>query len=382
MEEQHTLLALLRGAVTGEPATIPQNIQWDKLLTQIKFHHVQTLAYCALKDRPEVPQRMYDELSAAHKEQLFLDAQQDYAAEKIRQALTEAQVPHVLLRGALLKHDYPACEMRSMSDLDYLVHTEDYPKIKAAMEKIGGQHVHTDGGHYSFILPPQVAVEFHPDLIYTASPVGTAINPGWQYVKPQSGAYALQLSEEGFCLNMLCHLAYHFAKGGTGVRSVLDIWVYRHRHSPQPDRRFVERELERAGLLAFAGQITALSEAWFGGGEMTPELEELGSYILSSGAYGTRSRVVLNAASFSRGGTGRAALMGRVFYPRRELENRFPWAKGKPWRLPAVWFLRAAKAVTWHWGHIRRWSKAAGKITTEEIERQREQLRRFGIMIQ
>lgn len=380
MSQQNTLIALLCSAVTGEPVQLPKTVNWKNLLAQIRFHHVEAMAYHVLKPISEVPEDIYNALSVAHKEQLFQDAQQDYAASLIREALTEAQVSHILLRGALLKHDYPSPDMRSMADLDYLVHIGDYPTIKVAMEAAGGRHIHTDGGHYSFTLPPQVAVEFHPNLIYTASPVGTAINPGWQYARPDSGPYALELTEEGFCLNMLCHLAYHFAKGGTGVRSVLDVWVYRHRHNPQPDMAFVRRELERAGLLDFTERIEALSEAWFGSGTMTPELEELGACILASGTYGTRSQAVLNAASFSKGGTGHSALLGRMFYPRQELENRFPWTQGRPWLLPAAWCLRAAKAVTRHGGHIQSWSRAAGALSTEEIDSQRARLERFGLL--
>lgn len=382
MEQSNTLIALLRSAVSGAPVQFHSDTEWSRLLAQARFHHVESMAHYALKGVPEVPEAVRDELSAAHKAGLFRDAQQDCAAGFVRDALTAAEVPHVLLRGALLKHDYPAPDMRSMSDLDYLVRVEDYPKIKAAMEGVGGRHVHTDGGHYSFVLPPRVSVEFHPNLIYTASPVGTAINPGWQYVKPGSGPCALELTEEGFYLNMMSHLAYHFAKGGTGVRSVLDIWVYRHRHTARPDPAFVRRELARSGLLDFAGQIERLSEGWFGEGDMTPELEELGGYILTSGVYGTKSRAVLNAASFSKRGTGRSALLAKAFYPRRELENRFPWVRGRPWLLPAAWCLRAARAVTRHRGHIRRWSRTAGAISAEEIARQREQLKRFGLLLQ
>lgn len=373
------LIALLRGAVTGEPFAPGGDVQWDKLLAQIRRHRVESLAYYALRDVPETPEDVRCALSAAHKEGLYLDAQRDYAAETIQSALTAAEVPHVLLRGALLKRDYPSPDMRSMSDLDYLVHVEDYPKIKAAMEAAGGTHVHTDGGHYSFTLPPRVAVEFHPDLIYTASPVGTAINPGWQYAEPESGPFALKLTEEGFYLNLLCHLAYHFAKGGTGVRSVLDVWVYRHRHTPQPDPAFVRRELERAGLLDFSERIEALAEAWFGPGTVTPELEELGDYILTSGAYGTRFRAALNAAGFSGGRTGRSALVSKAFYPRREMENRFPWVRGRPWLLPAAWCLRAVRAVTRHRQEILRWSRAARAISAGEIEDQRARMRRFGL---
>ena len=377
----YILPALLRLAVEGEGER-PEIGDWPALLRLAGFHQVEPLVwYGAEKAGLDMPEEARRALKGAHARALFREAQQDHTAAALRAALTGAEAPHILLRGAVLKADYPAPGLRTMSDLDYLARVEDYPKIKKAAEALGGEHVHTDGGHFSFTFPPAVAVEFHPDLIYTASPVGTAIDPGWQYVRPGSGPFAQELTEEGFYLNMVCHLAYHFVKGGAGIRSILDLWVYRRRHAPQPDRDLVDRELERAGLLAFARQAEALAEAWFGGGAMTAELAELGRYILTSGAYGTEKRAVLNAACFSKGGTGASALLGKAFYPRRELENRFPWLRGRPWLLPAAWCVRAFRAVSRHGGHIRRWSGAAARIAPEELAAQREKLRRFGFQV-
>lgn len=380
--EMHVLPILLRVGITEEELAYPIS-DWTTLLELARLHHVEALLwYSILKTRMDIPENIRKKLRAAYSKAMFQDAQQEYLTNRLSEAFCRDRIPHVLLRGAVLKKDYPEPCLRTMSDLDYLVRVEDYSKIKQVAEAIAGKHVHTDGGHFTFLFPPQVMVEFHPNLIYTASPVGTAINPGWQYARPGSGPYTLELTEEGFYLNMVCHLAYHFAKGGTGVRSVLDLWVYRHRHTPQPDWSAVNQELERAGLLHFTRKVTALSEAWFGGGAMTPELEEMETYILTSGTHGVERRAVLNAACFSMRGTGFSALTGRAFYPREELENRFPWTRGKPWLLPAAWCVRAAKAVTQHHDHILRWGKAAGKLSKQEIQAQRELLRRFGFQIE
>ena len=381
MEQYKTLLALMRCAVTGETFAAGAETDWRAVMRQARFHHVEPLIFYALRDRTQAPEEVLDELTAAHRLSVFRDIQQEAAGAVLRETLTAAGVPHILLRGALLKRDYPCPDMRTMSDLDYLVRMEDYPAVKAAVKSLGGRHIHTDGGHYTVELPPNILVEFHPNLIYVASPVGGGINPGWQYARRDSGPYALELTEEGFYLNMLCHLAYHFVSGGTGVRSVLDVWVYRRRHSPQPDRDFVDAELERTGLAAFAGNIEALSEAWFGGAPVGEELEPLEEYILTSGVYGTVRRAVLNAACFSREGAGWAALWNKAFYPRAELENRFPWTKNRPWLLPAAWCVRGVKALTRHSGHIKEWSRAASAVSAQEVAACRKELQRFGFQI-
>lgn len=144
------------------------------------------------------------------------------------------------------------------------------------------------------------------------------------------------------------------------------------------DREFVEKELERFGLLQFVSNIEALAQAWFGEGEMTPVLEELGAYILTSGSHGYVEREVLNRLTMSSGNKA-AALWRKVFYPRNELEDRFPWCKGKPLLLPAAWCVRAFRAVTRRGDLILKWTKDTGRITEEAVEAQRQMLSRFGI---
>jgi hypothetical protein len=213
-------------------------------------------------------------------------------------------------------------------------------------------------------------VEFHPNIVHHASRLA-AVNPGWQYVKDG------KLSEEGLYLTVLCHLADHFMGGGIGVRFVLDVWVIRNRRGGAMDRSFLEGELTRFGILEFVKNIEALAEAWFGNGQLTPLLESLGDYILTSGSHGFENRAVLNSVALAGGKTG--ALWKKIFYPRQELEDRFPWAKGKPWLLPAAWCARAFRAVTRRGALVTQWSQETAAVTREQIRDQQQLLKSFGI---
>jgi len=158
---------------------------------------------------------------------------------------------------------------------------------------------------------------------------------------------------------------------------VLDVWVCRNLRKAQPDRAFVEAELKRLGLLNFAVNIENLADCWFGNGEMTPVLEELAEYILTSRSHGHSERAMLNAVAIS--GSQSAAIMKKTFRSRAEMEDRFPWVKGKPWLLPVAWCVRAFKAVTKRGRLVTKWIKGTGNIEKDEIRRQREMLKRFGI---
>ena len=379
MLEEKLLIDAVRAAVTCSELSLPE-VNWQEFWQLVQSHALGALVCQGLQKTPDcwhcVPEQMQQYLTDAYMKAFYRDTQMEYRMNQLRQELTAAGVRHIFLKGAVLKYDYPVPALRTMSDLDVLVHTEDYKKINRIAEKLEGKPVESDGNHRNFMFSGGVKVEFHPNLLHHATPVGTQINPGWQY---EDKADPGKLTEEGVYLNTICHLANHFVAGGVGVRFVLDVWVSRNLRKPQPDRAFVERELERFGMLEFTQNIEALAEYWFGNGQSSPLLEELGEYILTSGSHGREERAMLNAVSLAGG--REAALLGKMFYSRQEMEDRFPWCKGKPWLLPAAWGVRAFRAVTRHGTHVLRWSRRTGDISAEAAKEQKALMETFGIYV-
>ena len=379
-KESKLLISALRRAVAGRTEELSLSVDWQKLLRLAQMHMLLPLLYDGLHREPEdwgkTPEGAKKLLRQAFLQAVYQDAQMENIGQKLTEQITSAGVPHIFLKGSVLKYNYPVPALRTMCDIDILVYTKDYPRIDAVAQSLGGKIGHSDGNHRNYSFPGGVTVEFHPNMIHQDAPVGSQINPGWQYT---SHADPGKLTEEGFYLNTICHLANHFVAGGVGIRFVLDVWVNRHLRKPEANRETVEKELERFGLLEFTQKIEALSEHWFGDGESTPLLEELGEYILTSGSHGHTERAILNAVSLSDRGTQTSALIGKVFYSRAEMEDRFPWCKGKPWLLPAAWCVRAYRAVTKHGDLILRWGKGTGAISKEDAARQKKKLARFGI---
>lgn len=380
--EYKLLVDALACAVAGKPLTLPEEIDWLQFAKLSRRHMVAPLAYFALRQTgflEQAPENIQKFLKSEYNLAIYLDSQSNYIRQVLSQQLEEAKIPHIFVKGADLKYNYPEPALRTMCDMDILVRAEDFAALDTVTKALGGTAKPGDGNHRNYGFANGVNIEFHPNLLHHDTPVGTGINPGWQYAKQDLPTCAGALTEEGFYLNTICHLANHFVAGGVGVRFVLDVWVCRHLRNPQPDRAFVEAELQRFGLLDFARNIEALAEAWFGSRELTDTLEELGEYILTSGLHGTSQRAMLNAVTLSPGGSRSSALMKKAFYSRAEMEDRFPWVKGKPWLLPAAWCARAFCAVKNHGDLILKWSKETGQITQEEVARQQEMLERFGI---
>lgn len=384
-QNEKLLIDTLARSVAGKKYVLPENIAWECLGKLAESHGVCALVCDGLRAEPEIWSRVPEidrkKLHKAFMQAIYWDTQRDYVFQRLRQQLIREEIPHVFLKGICLKQYYPEPALRTMCDIDALVYTRDYEKIDRISRSLGGTESYGDGNHKIYSFPNSVTVEFHPNLMHQASFLGAEMNPGWQYTKPQKETVSMELTPEGFYLNVLCHLGNHFVCGGIGVRFVLDVWVCRNRMPETMDRAFVERELERFGMLEFARNIEKLADCWFGNEALTPELEELGEYILTSGSHGSTERAMLNAVSMTAGGSPVAALWRKVFYPRKELEDRFPWCEGKPLLLPAAWCARAWGAVTQRSHLILQWGKGVNAVDREEIRAQREKLRRFGIRL-
>lgn len=381
-QESRLLIAALGCAVAGRKIESSPQVDWNLFVSLARAHDVEALVCSGLKRESSVweslPDGVQKHLTGAYMRAVYMDAQFDHLRQQLQTALVKAGVRHIFLKGAVLKQDYPIPALRTMCDLDVLVYAEDFVKIEEIALGMGAKALTGDGNHRNYAFRSGVTVEFHPNLLHHDTPVGTQINPGWQYAA-EGNSCAGELTPEGFYLNTICHLANHFVAGGVGIRFVLDVWVNRHLRKPGFDRGFVDGELERVGLLEFAQNIESLADCWFGGEEETALLAELGEYILTSGSHGANDRAMLNAVALSPGGSRSSALLKKAFYSRAEMEDRFTWLKGRPWLMPAAWCVRAFRAVTKHGSLILAWGRGTGQFTKAEIAEQKDMLARFGI---
>ena len=219
--EYKILIGALRRSVTGRQMDLPEKIDWNILLWLAGVHRVEALLYDGLKKTPDiwalVPEEIKQYLNGTYMRAVYLDVQFDYIRKQLAQRLTQAEVKHIFLKGSVLRQDYPDPVLRSMSDIDVLVQTNDFGTIAEIMDSLSAKHVHSDGNHRTYTFSSGVIVEYHPNLLHQETPIGIGINPGWQYSKPNQN----ELTEEGIYLNTICHLANHF--GSTAICASPDL---------------------------------------------------------------------------------------------------------------------------------------------------------------
>ena len=372
------LIKLLRHSLDGKTAeNIPKNIDLKKIYYLASLHSVAPAVYPAIKhlSHPSVEVFKQDHQKAWRK-----TAVQYIENSSILSKADEFNVDCIPLKGSILKELYPSPEMRTMADLDFLCNINKIEDIKMIMYQLGYiPHAEADN-HFIFYKEPLMNVEFHPNLLSNTY-LSEYVNPGWQYAVGTGKDKPLRsLTREGFLIHLVAHTAKHFINGGFGIRSVMDIWVYLKHYQKQLDNITLNRELRHAKLLDFYNHLKALSEAWFGEGEMTPLLAEMGDYIIKSCTYGTKQnhlKTKLGNGNYKN--NRRKYILSSVFPSYRVMCGKYPRLVKSPLLLPFYWIKRDFSIVCFQYKKAKLWIRDFSTVKESEVDKNRELLTLFGL---
>ena len=95
------------------------------------------------------------------------------------------------------------------------------------------------------------------------------------------------MTDEDFYIYCINHIYKHFSDAGTGLRSLLDIYVINKAKGQTLDREYIAGELDSLGIREYESKTRQLAEKVFSLKPLTDsDKDELSVYIYS-GAYGT-----------------------------------------------------------------------------------------------
>ncbi len=275
----------------------------------------------------------------------------DVERAAVLKALEEAGIWYAPVKGCVLQTLYPRVGMRQMSDNDILYDETRTADVRAIMERLGftAEEAVGRGINDHYTKPPVCSFEMHRRLFSDAySRKADYYRDIRRRLLPSEGTrYGYHLSDEDFYVYLLAHEHKHYIGGGTGLRSVLDIYVYLKRKGSALDRTYLAGELERLALTDFEAQNRSLALHLFDGGELTAQDREMLEVLLSSGAYGTvRNRVRNRVRSYGGGAVGTLRYLARrLFLPLDTVRSAYPLFLRCPVLLPFLPLYRLARAL-------------------------------------
>ncbi len=262
----------------------------------------------------------------------------------------KAKIWHLPLKGILLKDCYPKTAMREMSDNDVLTDPERMDDVRKIMEGLGYTcDMFGEYKHDVYSKPPTLEFEMHHSLfLQYESPLFAEY---FSDIKSKTfqDRYFCRLSDEDFYIYILCHTYNHYIRFGTGLRSLLDNYVFLKQHRDL-DRQYLDKELEKLELTEFERKIRLLSIKVFTGSALSEAEKNELMYYVFSGSYG-------NAEIFEYNKTGgalsyddskaakRRYLWNRVFIPPELLEESYPFFAKHKALYPALLGYRIVKGA-------------------------------------
>ncbi len=284
----------------------------------------------SLLDGLEEKREMCNERAKA----VFRFEQLNYETQEIVKTLERAQIPYILLKGAVLRKSYPQPWMRTSCDVDILVKKEDFQRATDTIVDALEYTAMPQGGHdISLYSGGGVHLELHYALFddYRKGETLEILENIWSYaVQVNGNGYEYALTDEAFYFYHIAHMAKHFEEGGCGLRSFVDLYyldtVWQHDESKR------NALLEKGGLMPFATGMRDVTRVWFNGGEHTEFTLLLEEYILRGGVYGTLDNKV--TLQQSKQGDNGKYIRSRIWLPYDVIKHESVTLQKHKWLLP------------------------------------------------
>ena len=256
-------------------------------------------------------------VAAALRKAILLDA----ALKNVKEELTKREIWFMPLKGAILKDYYPKFGMREFSDYDVLVDPTRAADVKEVMESLGFTTVSFNrSNHDVYCKGPSVTFEMHTALFN-----GLHDEDFYNYYQNVEERLIgegcdRRFTTEDFYLHLVAHEYKHYTTLGSGLRFLLDVYVFLKKFKLDED--YIAKESQKLGVAEFERENRALAFRLFDGEELTSADCENIEYRLESGASGTRIHLVENKIRGKKWGKLRF-MIGRFLVPIDKTKPRY-----------------------------------------------------------
>lgn len=287
------LLYLIRCAVNHRKAD-PDRVRTmnlDALYRMSRFHSLAALTYTAAESagvQNLLPKGWKEARDAALRNAVLFSAERK-ALEKFCE---ETGIWYLPLKGILLQREYPGLGLREMADNDILFDAAFQQQIRDWFSARGYTvEQYRQSVHDSYHKPPIFNFEMHTALFDASGyPEWAAYFEGaLARLRPIEGTrWGRQFTVEDFYLYLLAHMYKHFSVGGTGLRSLLDLFLFRRAHGKELNQDVLCEGLKQLNLTDFERETRVLADRAFGSEAplCTEDTGKLACY-LAAGTYGT-----------------------------------------------------------------------------------------------
>ncbi len=354
-QERRYLLLMISAIINQKKAPVLSNklIPWRNIYQLAETNQVASLSYFGILG-------LGSEIDKTSKN-LFFDSYQkelknvplyQSAEEVMLWQMEKNRIHALLLEGCQLRELYPHKEMRKMDRIRIWVQKGELHRVDEIMRSMDYEICENreDEGVLYYKIPG-VYVVFYEKLKFINEKLERYFDsPVRMFSKIKGYRYLRCFDKEEAFIYMVGRAANEYTLGRTGVRSVLDFWLYEMQHKEELNWPYIDKTLKKYKLLEFSEHFFELGNIWFGN-QISDRIEiynAMEDYIFSKGKQGRQiSAQILpllqDLADFYKRDRKREWLdkQREWLFPKREyMETLFPVLKKVPWLIPICWLIR------------------------------------------
>lgn len=363
------LCDMLSAAIRDSKAPFPSDaVDWEWLFKTAGEHQIIPLLYPVVREISQSSKGPDESMLRKWKNiTLISAADQNRRVKEISKVLSEfskRQIPVIVLKGLVVRDYYPNPALRTMSDVDLLIHSENSELAKEILRNFNYCITDSIGKHDTFKHAGNMTIEVHTKL--TGPRFSDRVKAWEEKVWDKSipiminGVQARTLSLEDHLLFLCIHMAAHFIGGGFGLRQLCDFYLYVEHNKNLVCWAYILEKASEFGLESLIAALFAVCEKLFG--MQKPQainsvnideeyVDLLIEDIIAGGVFGRSvldRRASANLISLQRIKRGMVfrlpGSLGRVFLflfpPRRAIANKYKYLNKYPFLIFAAWIHR------------------------------------------
>ena len=259
-----------------------------------------------------------------------------YAHAQICKVFEDAQIDYIPLKGAVLRAYYPVESMRTSCDIDILIHEQDIGRAISKLQQNGYECGVRNFHDVSLFAPNKIHLELHFNVLEKRKNLDKILENAWHYTVKTEKANQYAFTDEFFVFHTFAHMAYHFIRGGCGIRSLMDIWIMEHKMG----LTYLQAEtlLKQADIYRFAQEMSRISQLCFSENQTDEFADAVLDYILVGGVYGSTKNYMVVKKVKANNTFG--YMLSRLFLPMDGMKSSYPVLNKVPILLPFCWVAR------------------------------------------
>lgn len=346
-ETENTVIYLCRCILNNKPIEQDKlaDIDLDALYRYTQYHLITALVCYALESTGIKDQRFIQVKEKAIRKNMLLDAER----KRIQEFFDEKQIWNMPLKGVILKELYPKIGMRQMSDNDILFDAGKRSEVSSFMKKSGYHQKNGSNDHCDeWVKEPLFNYEMHLNLFEEGC--NQVFHDYYRdvfnkLIRNDDKTYEYKFTDEDFYIYMTAHAYKHCNIGGSGIRTLMDYYVFLKAKSDTLNMDYISDELKKLEIEEFENKLRNTAIHIFSGEtELTDEEAGTFEFMSRSGTYGNLTNTMKTMSRLLNADNKTKYIFRRIFPNRAFYKRSFPIADKYPVLIPAVWTFRLFRA--------------------------------------